>query len=63
MKSIKIYICAAMMALGVSSCDSFLTTPPLDQISEDQWWSDKSQTEMMVKGLSICVWTQRSSTS
>ena len=50
MKSIKIYICAAMMALGVSSCDSFLTTPPLDQISEDQWWSDKSQTEMMVKG-------------
>ena len=44
------YICAAMMALGVSSCDSFLTTPPLDQISEDQWWSDKSQTEMMVKG-------------
>ena len=50
MKSIKIYIYAAMMALGVSSCDSFLTTPPLDQISEDQWWSDKSQTEMMVKG-------------
>ena len=50
MKSIKIYICAAIMALGFSSCDSFLTTPPLDQISEDQWWSDKSQTEMMVKG-------------
>ena len=50
MKSIKIYICAALMALGVSSCDSFLTTPPLDQISEDQWWNDKGQTEMMVKG-------------
>ena len=50
MKSLKIYICAAMMALGYSSCDSFLTTPPLDQISEDQWWSDRGQTEMMVKG-------------
>ena len=50
MKSIKIYICTALMALGFSSCDSFLTTPPLDQISEDQWWSDKNQTEMMVKG-------------
>ena len=36
--------------LGLVSCDSFLTTPPLDQISEDQWWNDKSQTEMMVKG-------------
>ncbi len=50
MKSIKIYICIAMMTLFFSSCDSFLTTPPLDQISEDQWWSDKNQAEMMVKG-------------
>ena len=43
MKSIKIYICAALMVLGVSSCDSFLTTPPLDQISEDQWWGIKTR--------------------
>lgn len=50
MKTIKIYMCMALLALGFSACDSFLTTPPLDQISEDQWWSDKNQTEMMVKG-------------
>lgn len=50
MKSIKLYICSAIMALGFSSCNDLLTTPPLDQISEDQWWSDKNQTEMMVKG-------------
>lgn len=30
------------------SCDSFLTTPPLDQIGEEQWWSDKAQVRMMV---------------
>ncbi len=50
MKTIKKYLCAIAFSLGFVSCDSFLTTPPLDQISEDQWWSDKSQAEMMVKG-------------
>lgn len=50
MKSIKYYVCTALMVLSISSCDSFLTTPPLDQISEEQWWTDKNQTEMMVKG-------------
>ncbi len=50
MKTIKKYLCAIAFSLGLVSCDSFLTTPPLDQISEDQWWSDKNQAEMMVKG-------------
>ena len=50
MKTIKKYLCAIAFSLGLVSCDSFLTTPPLDQISEDQWWSDKNQSEMMVKG-------------
>ena len=50
MKTINKYLCAIAFLLGLVSCDSFLTTPPLDQISEDQWWKDKSQTEMMVKG-------------
>ena len=50
MKTINNYLCAIAFLLGLVSCDSFLTTPPLDQISEDQWWKDKSQTEMMVKG-------------
>ena len=50
MKTINKYLCAIAFLLGLVSCDSFLTTPPLDQISEDQWWNDKSQTEMMVKG-------------
>jgi hypothetical protein len=31
-----------------ASCDKFLTTPPLDMISEDQWWKNKTQVEMMV---------------
>ena len=51
MKTINKYLCAIAFLLGLFSCDSFLTTPPLDQISEDQWWNDKSQTEMMVKVL------------
>lgn len=50
MKTISKYLCAIAFLLGVVSCDSFLTTPPLDQISEDQWWSDANQTVMMVKG-------------
>lgn len=50
MKTIKKYIYVMACSLSLVSCDSFLTTPPLDQISENQWWSDKNQTEMMVKG-------------
>ena len=37
MKTINKYLCAIAFLLGLVSCDSFLTTPPLDQISEDQW--------------------------
>ena len=50
MKTVKKYIYVIACSLSLVSCDSFLTTPPLDQISEDQWWSDKNQSEMMVKG-------------
>lgn len=31
-----------------TSCDDFLTTPPLDVISEEQWWSTEDQIRMMV---------------
>lgn len=50
MKTLKIIVCFVLMGLGMSACDSFLTTPPLDQISEGQWWQNKEQVEMMVKG-------------
>ena len=50
MKTVKKYLCMLAFSVGLMSCDSFLTTPPLDQISEEQWWNDKSQAEMMVKG-------------
>lgn len=50
MKTVKKYICVIACSLGLASCDSFLTTPPLDQISEELWWNDKSQAEMMVRG-------------
>lgn len=52
MKTIRLkkYVCAIAGLLLFVSCDSFLTTPPLDQISENLWWSNKSQVEMMVKG-------------
>lgn len=42
MKTMKKYISIIACSLSLVSCDSFLTTPPLDQISEDQWWSDKN---------------------
>ena len=61
MKTLKKYIYAIAFSLSLFSCDSFLTTPPLDQISEDQWWNDKSQTEMMVKGAyQVYLWYGRS---
>lgn len=48
MKRNIIYILAAFLSFGFTACDSFLTTPPLDQLVEDQWWSDKTQVDMMV---------------
>ncbi|WP_293741016.1 RagB/SusD family nutrient uptake outer membrane protein [uncultured Parabacteroides sp.] len=50
MKAIKKYIYTMACLLGLVSCDSFLTTPPLLEISEEMWWKDKSQAEMMVRG-------------
>lgn len=48
MKRNIIYTLIAFCSVGFTACDSFLTTPPLDQLVEDQWWSDKTQVEMMV---------------
>jgi len=44
----KKYIFYMAFMLMFASCDSLLTTPPLDMISENQWWKDKTQVEMMV---------------
>ena len=48
MKRNIIYILTTLLSVGFTGCDSFLTTPPLDQLVEEQWWSDKTQVEMMV---------------
>ncbi|WP_301703903.1 RagB/SusD family nutrient uptake outer membrane protein [uncultured Parabacteroides sp.] len=50
MKAMKKYIYVIACSLGLVSCDSFLTTPPLLEISEELWWNDKTQAEMMVRG-------------
>lgn len=47
MKKIK-YLLIALCALAVAGCDDFLTTPPLDQIVEEDWWKNAEQTQMMV---------------
>ncbi len=31
-----------------TSCDDFLTTPPLDSITDNNWWKTKAEVEMMV---------------
>lgn len=38
-----LWICIAFI-----SCDDFLITPPLDKLSDEVWWKNKSQVEMMV---------------
>lgn len=43
-KSLLIGVCF----LSIISCDSFLTTPPLDQIPDSEWWNNKQQISMMV---------------
>ncbi len=40
-----------VLTMLFASCDSFLTTPPLDMISEDQWWKDRTQVSMMVNNM------------
>lgn len=47
MKNIKYYLILLGM-IALTGCDDFLTTPPLDQITEDDWWKDESQAKMMV---------------
>lgn len=39
---------ALLGLIVVASCDDFLTTPPLDQITEADWWKNEEQAEMMV---------------
>lgn len=36
------------MVLACTGCDDFLTTPPLDQITEGDWWKNEEQVQMMV---------------
>ena len=38
--------CFAMLAFY--SCDDFLTMPPLDQVTENDWWEKEEQVQMMV---------------
>lgn len=44
-KSILILICTIFVCSG---CSDFLTTPPLDQITEGDWWKNEDQVRMMV---------------
>lgn len=48
MKKIYKSLFVGVFCLTMTSCDSFLTTPPLDKIPESEWWSDKQQISMMV---------------
>ena len=48
MKNIIKYTCLAFMACHFLSCDSYLDKPPLHQISDDSWWKDATQAQMMV---------------
>ena len=48
MKQYKLYSLMLCLVGVLASCDSFLTTPPLDQIVDDQWWKTEEQAKMMV---------------
>lgn len=48
MKTFNIIKILFLSMLLFYACDDFLTTPPLDSITDDNWWSSKSQVEMMV---------------
>lgn len=48
MKKVKSIFLLFCMIIVCSSCDDFLTTPPLDQITEDDWWQNEDQVRMMV---------------
>lgn len=44
----KILFWIGSLALLLTGCDSYLTTPPLDQIPESQWWKNAEQARLMV---------------
>ena len=48
MRNIVKYIYGGLIAYCVVSCDSYLDKPPLHQISDDNWWKDATQAQMMV---------------
>lgn len=50
MKTLKHIMVATLCAVVLTGCDDFLTTPPLDQITEDDWWKDAKQAQMIVDG-------------
>ena len=50
MKALKHIMVATLCTVALTGCDDFLTTPPLDQITEEAWWKDANQTKMMVDG-------------
>lgn len=37
-----------ILSFSFFGCDDFLTTPPLDQVTEGDWWKDETQVQMMV---------------
>lgn len=48
MKNIYKKLLIGVFCLSMTACDSFLTTPPLDQIPDVEWWKDEQQISMMV---------------
>lgn len=50
MKRNKILQIVLFLSIFITGCDNFLTTPPLDVISDSQWWQTKAQVQMMVDG-------------
>lgn len=50
MKKIKSYILVAMMGLTVSSCNDFLTLMPLNEVVLENFWTDESDVESVLRG-------------
>lgn len=47
MKNKYIYTLSLLIVI-LSSCDAFLTTPPLDQIPDGEWWKNEKEVQMTV---------------
>ncbi|MDL2281855.1 RagB/SusD family nutrient uptake outer membrane protein [Parabacteroides sp. OttesenSCG-928-G06] len=53
------FICIVLaLSTLLTSCDDFLTTPPLNAIADDLWWQNKSQVEMMVNNCYTYLYNQ-----